>query len=94
MDLSIEELKRMQEINIMDLKREELANAEDIVIPTEKCMESRIKSFIEQTKNPFAQNVGEYILQVGFMDGTDDLIDDRMLLLAKRKTQILLSPHN
>ncbi len=94
MDLSIEELKRMQEINIMDLKREELANAEDIVIPTEKCMESRIKSFIEQTKNPFAQNVGEYILQVGFMDGTDDLIDDRMLLLAKRKTQILLSPHD
>ena len=92
MDLSIEELKRMQEINIMDLKREELANVEDIVIPTEKCMESRIKSFIEQTKNPFAQNVGEYILQVGFMDGTDDLIDDRMLLLAKRKTQILLSP--
>ncbi len=91
MDLSIEELKRMQEINIMDLKREELANAEDIVIPTEKCMESRIKSFIEQTKNPFAQNVGEYILQVGFMDGTEDLIDDRMLLLAKRKTQILLS---
>ncbi len=94
MDLSIEELKRMQEINIMDLKREELANAEDIVIPTEKCMESRIKFFIEQTKNPFAQNVGEYILQVGFMDGTDDLIDDRMLLLAKRKTQILLSPHD
>ena len=94
MDLSIEELKRMQEINIMDLKREELANLEDIVIPTEKCMESRIKSFIEQTKNPFAQNVGEYILQVGFMDGTDDLIDDRMLLLAKRKTQILLSPHD
>jgi hypothetical protein len=94
MDLSIEELKRMQEINIMDLKREELANVEDIVIPTEKCMESRIKSFIEQTKNPFAQNVGEYILQVGFMDGTDDLIDDRMLLLAKRKTQILLSPHD
>ena len=92
--MSIEELKRMQEINIMDLKREELTNVEDIMIPTEKCMESRIKSFIEQTKNPFAQNVGEYILQVGFMDGTDDLIDDRMLLLAKRKTQILLSPHD
>lgn len=88
MDLSIEELKRMQNMNIMDLKREELARAEDIVIPAEKSVESRIKSFIEQTKNPFAQNVGEYILQVGFMDGTDDLIDDRMLLLVKRKTQI------
>ncbi|MCD8039637.1 MAG: hypothetical protein LUE96_11225 [Lachnospiraceae bacterium] len=88
MDLSIEELKRMQSLHIMELKREELANAEDIVIDTKKCVGSRIKSFIEQTGNPFAQNVGEYILQIGFMDGTDDLIDDRMVLLTKRKTQI------
>jgi hypothetical protein len=88
MDLSMEELKRMQFMNIMDLKREELANAEDIVIDTKKCVESRIKSFIEQTGNPFAQNVGDYILQIGFMEGTDDLIDDRMVLLTKRKTQI------
>ena len=90
MELSIEELKRMQSMNIMDLKREELANAEDIVIDTKKCVESRIKSFIERTGNPFAQNVGEYILQVGFMEGTDDLIDDRMILLTKRKTQITI----
>lgn len=90
MDLSIEELKRMQSLHIMDLKREELANAEDIVIDTKKCVESRIKSFIEQTGNPFAQNVGEYILQIGFMEGTDDLIDDRMVLLTKRKTQITI----
>lgn len=88
MDLSIEELKRMQSLHIMDLKREELANAEDIIIDTKKCVESRVKSFIEQTGNPFAQNVGEYILQIGFMEETDDLIDDRMILLTKRKTQI------
>ncbi len=88
MGLSIEELKRMQSMNIMDLKREELANAEDIVIDTKKCVESRIKSFMEQTGNPYAQNVGEFILQIGFMEGTDDLIDDRMILLTKRKTQI------
>lgn len=90
MGLSIEELKRMQNTNIMDLKREELANIEDIVIDTEKCVESRVRSFIEQTGNPFAMNVGEYILQIGFMEGTDDTIDDRMLLLAKRKTQIIV----
>lgn len=90
MDLSIEELKRMQSMHIMELKREELANAEDIVINTKKCVESRIKSFMEQTGNPFAQNVGEYILQIGFMEGTEDLIDDRMILLTKRKTQIMV----
>lgn len=89
MALSVEELKRMQSMNIMDLKREELAHAEDIMIDEEMCVESRIKSYIEQTGNPFAQNVGEYILQIGFMEGTDDLIDDRMMLLAKRKMQVL-----
>ena len=73
MDLSIEELKRMQSMHIMELKREELANAEDIVIDTKKCVESRIKSFMEQTGNPFAQNVGEYILQIGFMEGDGGL---------------------
>ena len=90
MELSIEELKRMQSMNIMDLKRDELANIEDIVIDTEKGLERRIKSYIEQTGNPFAQNVGEYILQIGFMEGTNDLIDDRMILLTKRKTQITI----
>lgn len=79
----------MQQMNIMDLDRAQLVNAEDIMIDTEKCVESRIRSFMEQTKNPFAQNVGEYILQVGFMEGTNESIDERMILLTKRKTQIM-----
>ena len=89
-NMTIEELKRMQSIHIMDLKREELANAEDIVIDTERCVESRIESYIEQTGNPFAQNVGEYILQIGHMEGAVDTIDDRLILLTKRKTQIMV----
>lgn len=88
--MTIEELKRLQSIHIMDLKREELTNAEDIVIDTEKCVESRIESYIEQTGNPFAQNVGEYILQIGHMEGAADTIDDRFILLTKRKTQIMV----
>lgn len=88
--MTIEELKRLQSIHIMDLKREELINAEDIVIDTKKCVESRIESYIEQTGNPFAQNVGEYILQIGHMEGAADTIDDRFTLLTKRKTQIMV----
>lgn len=87
---TIEQLQHMQNMSIMELDRKQLANAEDIVIDTTKSVESRIRSYIEQTGNPFAQNVGEYILQIGFMEGTDDLIDDRMILLTKRKTQILV----
>lgn len=87
---TIEQLQRMQRMNIMELDREQLANAEDIVIDTEKSVQERIRSFIEQAGNPFALNVGEYILQIGFMEGTDDSIDDRMILLTKRKTQLTI----
>lgn len=88
MDWSTEKCRQMQHMDIRKLKREELANAEDIVIDTDMCVEGRIQSFIAQTGNPFAQNVGEYILQVGFMEGAEDLIDDRMLLLAKRSLEL------
>lgn len=90
MNLSIEELKYMQHMNIMELDRNQLVNIEDVVIDTEKSVESRIQSFIEQTGNPFAQKIGEYIVQVGFIEDTDDFIEDRMILLAKRKSQIML----
>ncbi len=87
---TLEELQHMQNLNIMELDRDKLANVEDIVIDTRKCMESRIRSFIEQTGNPFALNVGEYILQIGFAEGAEDLIDDRMILLAKRRARIMI----
>lgn len=90
MDFSIEELKRMQDMDVMELDRKELADIQDIVIDTTKSVSSRIRSFLEQTGNPFAMNVGEYILQIGFMEGAEDSIDDRMILLAKRKTQIMV----
>lgn len=85
---TIEQLRHMQNINIMELERDQLANMEDIVIDTEKSVENRVRFFIEQTGNPFAMNVGEYILQVGFAEGTEELIDDRMILLAKRRARI------
>ena len=90
MNMTIEDLMRMQSINIMDLKREELANLEDIVIDTRKSVESRVKSFIEQTGNPFALNIGEYVVQFGYMEGAKDTIDDRMILLTKKKAQITI----
>lgn len=87
---TIEQLQHMQNMNIMELERDKLANAKDIMIDTGKSMESRICSFIEQAGNPFALNVGEYILQMGFAEGTEDLIDDRMILLARRRAQIMI----
>lgn len=82
-------LSGLEEIPIMELKREELADAGSIVIDTSKSVEQRLQSFLEQVKNPFAYNAGEYILQIGYMEGTEETLDDRMVLLAKKQADIL-----
>lgn len=86
--MTIEKLSELQSVPIMELKREELANADEIVIDPTKSQSSRVKSFLEQIGNPFAQNVGEYIVQIGYMEGAEDTLDDRMILLARRRTRI------
>ena len=53
-------------------------------------MEDLIKSFMKQTANPFAQNVGQYILQTGFMEDAKISIDECMALFARRKIQLMV----
>ncbi|MCH5266314.1 MAG: hypothetical protein J1F02_10475 [Lachnospiraceae bacterium] len=86
--MTIEKLSELQSVPIMELKREELANADEIVIDSSKSQSSRVRSFLEQTGNPFAQNVGKYIVQIGYMEGTEDTFDDRMVLLARKQSRI------
>lgn len=73
----------------MELKREELSNAEEITIDLSKSPDQRVKSFLEQVKNPFAQNVGEYILQIGYMEGAQETLNDCMVQLIKKQTTIV-----
>ena len=88
MNLTIENLNRMRHMDIMELDREQLADIEDIKIDTGKSAESRVRSFMEQAGNPFALNVGEYILQFGYIEGTKETLDDRMALLVRRMAQV------
>ena len=62
--MTMEQLSRLQKIPIMELRREELSDADEVVIDTSKSLNQRVQSFFRQMKNPFAQNVGEYILQI------------------------------
>ena len=64
--ITVEELKRLEEMDIRDLKREDLDNAGDIVSDRSKPAVQRMREFLEKTKNPYAENVGDYILMVTF----------------------------
>lgn len=87
--MTMEQFSELQKIPITELRREELSNIEEIVIDSTKSQKQRVQSFLEQVKNPFAQNVGEYILQIGYLEQTEDSLNDRMILLARKQTTIL-----
>lgn len=89
MPVTLEKLSELKRIPIMELRRDELSDAEEIVIDTLKSQKQRVQSFFEQVKNPFAQKAGEYILKIGYLEGTEETLDDRMVVLAGKQTNIL-----
>lgn len=89
MPVTLEKLSELKKIPIMELQRDELSDAEEIVIDTSKSRKQRVQSFLEQVKNPFAQKAGEYILQIGYTEVTEETLDDRMVLFARKQTNIL-----
>lgn len=83
-----EKLSELQDVPIMELKREELSDMEELMIFSSESQSRRMQSFLEQVKNPFAQKYRAYILQIGYMEGAEDTFDERMLLLAGRMARI------
>ena len=90
MVLKVEELKKLEDMDIRDLKRDELDNAGDIEIDRSKPANQRMREFLEKSKNPYAENVGEYILQVTYSKTSEETLEDKMIQLAKRMTRIPL----
>lgn len=90
MVITVEELKRLEDMDIRDLKREKLDNAGDVEFDRSKPAEQRMREFLEKTKNPYAENVGEYILQVTYSRTSEETLEDKMIQLAKRMTRIPL----
>ena len=87
--VTMEQLSELQKIPIMELRREELMDANEITIDQTKSRNQRVQSFLGQIKNPFAQNVGEYILQIGYAEGAQETLDDRMVQLVRKQTAIM-----
>lgn len=87
--MTMEQLSGLKNIPIMELRREELSDAGEVVIDLSKSQNQRVQSFLGQMKNPFAQNVGEYILQIGYAEGVKETLDDRMVQLVRKQTAIL-----
>lgn len=86
--MTTERLLELKKIPIMELRREELSNADEIVIDSSESVDKRVQSFLKQTKNPFAQNVGKYVLQIGYMEEAEKTLDECMVLFARKQSNI------
>ena len=85
----MERLYELYKIPIMELRREELSDADGIVIDSSKSLDQRVQSFFGQVKNPFAQNAGGYILKTGYAEGVQETFDDRMVQFVRKQTAIM-----
>lgn len=78
--MSIEEMKN---VDIRTVRREELADIGEVKVNKEKNREEQIKDYLEQIKNPYCYNYGEYIVKIGFEDTTVTLTDRLQELILK-----------
>ncbi len=57
--ITIEELQRMKDADIMQADRDQLVDINSIEIDKSKSVESRIRTYLEQAGNPFLVKAGD-----------------------------------
>ena len=85
--ITIEELQRMKDADIMQADRDQLVDINSIEIDKSKSVESRIRTYLEQAGNPFLVKAGEYILKFSYADCDKDM-DDRMVEYVSKMSKI------
>lgn len=85
--ITMEELQQMKQTDIMQVRREQLTEINSIEIDRSKPVENRIRSYLEQVRNPFLVRAGDYILKFGYEDCDRDM-NDRMVEYAVRMSKI------
>lgn len=86
-ELTPEDLKRMQEVDIRTVNIEDVTDLRDISVDTKLPVLEKVRSFAEQTNNLYIHRVGDYVVKVRFQkDGPT--IDDKMEEYLRRLVEI------
>mgnify|MGYP007069907678 CR=1 FL=1 len=88
--MTIEKINELKKIDIRSLERENLVDIRNIKIDDNMNASDKVKSFLAQVNNPFVQRIGDYIVVVGYNDNSNETIEDRMIYLAKKYSQIMV----
>ena len=85
--MTIEELERMREADIMLADRARLTDISNLEIDKSRPAEDRIQAYLEQVDNPFLIKVGDYVLKLSYADQGKDM-EDRMLEYVSGMTKV------
>lgn len=69
--------EEMKNVNIRTVDRDALVDIHDVKIDRTLPKEERIRSFVEQIKNPYCFKCGEVVVKMAFSD-TEATLEDRM----------------
>lgn len=83
MSLTLEEMKK---VDIRTVDKSTLVDLNDVYIDTSLPVEERIRSFIEQVKNPYVFKVGDVAVKVVYQEAGQSL-QERLESLIKFYSQ-------
>lgn len=66
--VSAEELRKMKDIDIRTVDKNQLVDLNSVVIDESKPVEERILSFIQQIRNPYCFRVGDVAVKVVYKE--------------------------
>lgn len=85
--MTMEELQRLQEADIMTADRAQLTDICTLEIEKHRAVKDRIQSYLEQVGNPFLVKVGDYVLKLNYADNGRDM-EERMMEYVSEMTKI------
>ena len=77
-DMTKDELEKLKNTNIRDIDRNSLVDINDVEINPSLPVEEKIKSYIEQIKNPYIFKCGETVVRMKFQENSGWTFQDCM----------------
>lgn len=85
--LTPEELRKMAEVDVRTVDIDTLTDLRDIEIDTKAPVEKKLASFARQTKNPYVNRIGDYVVKVCYQE-EGSTIDEKMEEYIRRLAEI------
>ena len=77
--MTVEEMKA---VDIRTVDRETLVDIRDVKIDRSLPLEERVRSFVEQIKNPYQFKVGNTVVKVSFANTQNTITDNFINMIA------------